>query len=311
MKRLLKIISILFIFVATLVGIVVFATPEYKQEAIKVLSYSICDTPTKYKIGTIDTKFGGTQSQIKGDLQKAANIWNDLYSKELFKYSEDAKLTVNFTYDQRSSLYTYIDELQKQLDQKNTTYEQQVAAYEKNLASFNKRLSDFNSTVDSYNKSGGAPPDIYNKLILEQEKLQEEDNVLKEEASRLNISANIYNSEVEKLNQNINEFNSVITQKPEEGLYDPNNNTITIYFITSQDELIHTLAHEFGHALDFQHVTDPKSIMYPYTSKILTPAAQDVEQLNLACAPQPIFEHWVELLTEKVIGIVESVQGIQ
>ncbi len=260
---------------------------------IKTLSYSECDTPIPYKLGTLDPKFGLKQSTAISDIQDATDIWSKFYGKSLFINSSTAILTINFVYDQRSALNSQIDQLQNQLTQKNTTLQQQINAYEVDVTAFEKKLASFNAQVKQVNRSGGASPDEYNRLIDQQNQLNSEGNALNARAAKLNLSSRDYNSNVQNLNQNINQFNQSLVQKPEEGLYNGSDNTITIYFANNKQELIHTLTHEFGHALGMLHNEDPLAIMYPYTTSTLSVTTQDKQLLDYVCRDQPLPGLWL------------------
>lgn len=275
-------------------SVVVFTVPKFRSETIKILSYSECDTPMSYKLGTLDPKFVLSQASVVADMQNAADIWNKTYGKPLFINSPTAALTVNFVYDQRSALNTNIDQLQNQLDQKSATLQQQINFYEADVAAFEQKLANFNAQVVQINRSGGVYPDVYNSLITQQNELKVEGDSLNIRALQLNLATNDFNSKVQNLNQNVSQFNQAITRKPEEGLYNGNDNTITIYFADNQQELIHTLAHEFGHALGMQHTDAPQSIMYPDTTSFLSVMPQDKQQLAYVCREQPLLSHWLQ-----------------
>jgi predicted Zn-dependent protease len=96
---------------------------------------------------------------------------------------------------------------------------------------------------------------------------------------------------VGKLNNVISNFNEDISKKPEEGIYMGDQNRIEIYFNNNQQELLHTLTHELGHALGLAHVNDnPQAIMYPYTTKTIILSTQDVAELNEVCREKSILE---------------------
>lgn len=288
------------LFVVLAIGVIIFVVPQFKSETIKIFSYSECDTPIPYKLGTLDSKFGLDQTSAVVDIQNAVDVWNNSYGKRLFVNSSTSVLTVNFVYDQRSALNSNIDKLQNQLDQENTTLQQKIGSYEADSAAFEQKLANFNAQVDQINRSGGASRDLYNSLISQQNELHTEGESLNNRAGELNLTSRDYNSQVRDLNQNINQFSQAISQKPEEGLYDGNNNTITIYFADNQQQLIHTLAHEFGHALGMQHTDDPAAIMYLYTTPSLLVTPQDKQQLTFVCREQLLFNLWMQELVHSL-----------
>lgn len=261
--------------------------------AVKSFSYSECNTPVPYKLGTVDPKFALSQKAATTDIQSAADLWDKTYGKPLFINSSTAILTINFVYDERSALNSQIGQQQNQLDKKNTTLQQQINSYQADSAAFEKKLAGFNAQVTQVNRSGGASPEQYNSLMAQQSALNQEGNSLNARAKQLNLSAHDYNSNVQNLNQNINQFNQAIVQKPEEGLYNGGDNTITIYFANNKQELIHTLAHELGHALGMLHNDDPLAIMYPYTTSLLSVTAQDKQLLDYVCRDQPLPILWL------------------
>jgi hypothetical protein len=96
-------------FTLLVTSVIIFNVPKFRSETIKILSYSECDTPIFYKLGTLDPKFGLNQTNVGSDIQNAADIWGKTYGKSLFINSPAAILVINFVYDQRSALNTQID----------------------------------------------------------------------------------------------------------------------------------------------------------------------------------------------------------
>jgi chromosome segregation ATPase len=282
------------VFTVLVAGLVVFLVPKFRSLVSQLLSFSECARPMAYKLGKIDQKFNLSKEVVVSDLQSAAEIWSKAYGKTLLTNSPTAVLTVNFVYDQRSALNTNINQLQYQIDKKGTTLQQQIASYESDLAAFKLKLEAYNALVLKINQSGGASKALYDSLVSQRVQLTAEGDSLNVRASQLNLVTNDFNSNVDNLNQNITQFNEEIEKTPEEGLYNGNDSTITIYFASNRQELIHTLAHEFGHALGIQHTQDPQSIMYPDTSSFLTATSEDKQQLAYVCREQPLISHLLE-----------------
>jgi hypothetical protein len=272
----------------------------FRSEVSKILSYSECDTPITYKLGNLDPKFSLTEQKVTNDLKDAAEIWGSAYGKPLFVNSPSAALTVNFVYDERSQLNANINKLGGQLDEKGVTLKQQSAQFDTDVAAFEKKLADYNAEVARINQSGGAKSDVYNRLVAEGTQLRAESASLNARAKQLNLAATNFNSNVANFNQDITQFNEVLAQKPEEGLYNSGDQTITIYFADNPQELIHTLVHEFGHARGMQHTTDPKSLMFKYDTSYLSVTTEDKNQLTEVCKEKLIFTHWIDVFVVRL-----------
>jgi peptidoglycan hydrolase CwlO-like protein len=288
---------------------IIYTVPPFHNSAADLLSYSKCEEPTKYRLGLIDSRFNLSREEAMDTTRQATAIWSSTEGRELFAYSEKASLTINFVYDRRQELDSKISQLDEDLRQKNTTLQKQISDYEAKAADFEKRFNQFNAKVDKYNREGGAPPDIYDQLIKEQNELDAEGDALNARAKELNLSTSNYNAGVSELNQNVNQFNTAIVEKPEEGLFDGESNTITIYFVNDRNELIHTLTHEFGHALGMDHVNDPQAIMYPSTTDFLAVTKADNELLSFACREKPMGVHLLEVFRFWLGTTVKNIQS--
>lgn len=287
-------------------GFIILYTPTLRATVTQKLSYSHCDIPITYKIGSIDPKFDLTQTQVLQDAKKATSILNQAEGKNLFAYDPNGQLTVNFKYDQRSALDTTINQLQSNLSSQNKTLQQQIDSYYADSKAFEQKLADFNAVVEKYNQEGGAPPDQFNNLVNQQNQLKAEAQALNDRAKQLKLQTKDYNSGVSSLNQDINKFNTAISLKPEEGVFDPNLETITIYFANNQSELIHTLTHEFGHSLGMQHVSDPNAIMYSYSTESLTVTQDDKQELDAICQEQLLPKLWLDNLTQRLRFLIQG-----
>jgi peptidoglycan hydrolase CwlO-like protein len=288
-------------------GALAFSLPTVRASAQEKLSYSACNKPVPYKLGTIDPRFELSNQQILSDIKTATSILSNAQGKNLFVYDEDAELEVNFNYDQRTALSTSINQLKSKLDTQNESLDKQIEKYYADLEDFKSRVADLNSTIEKHNSEGGAPPEIYEELVKRQDALKTESESLNERARGLKLSTNNYNSDVRDLNQDIRSLNSAISQKPEEGLYEPATQTITIFFATSRDELIHTLTHEFGHALGMQHVANPDSIMYSYSTPSLEITDEDSAELDYVCRKQFLPTIWAIRINQQVQFLFQSI----
>lgn len=288
------------LFVLIVAGGFALTSPSVQAQIQQKLSYNQCDTPIQYRLGFVDDQFGLTESQALADLKTATNIWSKAEGRQLFEYNANANLVVNFKYDQRSALSSQINQLKNKVDSQDNSLQQQISQYNADVKTFEDKLSALNATIQKYNSEGGAPPDVYNDLVKQQNELRGEGDALNNRARQLNLNTRDYNSNIDSLNHDINQYNVAITQKPEEGLFDPNADEITIYFAVDPDEVIHTITHEFGHSLGMPHISDPKGIMYPFSTPSITLSSQDKEELDFACREQSLPQLWLIHFSQEV-----------
>lgn len=293
MKKILATIVVLIIAVSALTALF---TPQGKAAAADILYYYPCAKPVTYHIGNLDDRFGVKSNTFLADLKQAGNVWNSAYGKALLVYDPQGTVSVNMIYDQRQSLDTEIGTLNQSVTQDKSSLQPQIDQYKKLSQDFETKLNSLNEQIDYWNNRGGAPPNEYAKLTQEQQALQTEADQLNAMGQSLNESTDQYNGKISELNQTINNFNQTLAQKPEEGVFDPKTEEIDVYFNNSQKELIHTLAHEMGHALGLGHNSGQSSIMYPHTTETTTASLQDIEALQKLCQRQSRWTIFIERL---------------
>lgn len=287
MKR----VWIIFGVILLAIAFVAFTSPG-KQLFEKIAYYSPCDSPIGYSIGSIDSRFHVAPDELLTDAKAATNIWNTTQNKQLFVYDPNATFTINMVYDSRQALTSEITQLNSDLKQKQGDIDPKIATFKKKQEDFEAKVNQLNQEVQYWNSKGGAPQEEYNKLVSRQKELQSEARSLNEEAQSLGQSTQEYNLNAQKLNQTIDNYKQVLQYRPEEGLYEQEGTKrkISIYIDISKDEFLHTLTHEFGHALGLDHNNDEKSIMYPQTTTVLQPSIEDTNALNEICKKRTVFE---------------------
>ncbi len=300
MKRIWIIAALVF-----LIAFFVVFTPQGKALMEKVVYYSPCDTSIAYSIGSIDSRFNVTSDELLTDAKAAANIWNTTQNKQLFVYDSNSTFTINMVYDSRQALTSEITQLNSDLKQKQGDIDPKIAAFKKKQEDFEVKVNQLNQQIQYWNSRGGAPKEEYDKLVSSQRELQVEAKSLNEEAQSLGQSTQEYNLNAQKLNQTIDNYKQVLQFRPEEGLYEQEGakRKISIYIDISKDEFLHTLTHEFGHALGLDHIDNENSIMYPQTTTVLQPSSEDTAALNEICKKRTVFEvvyNKVQMLTQVV-----------
>ncbi|MEK7571228.1 MAG: matrixin family metalloprotease [Patescibacteria group bacterium] len=278
-----------------------------------LLYYSPCDTPLTYRIDEIDPRFNISTAQFLADIKTGASLWSNVLGKNLFVYAPQGKIAVSLIYDERQQLNSQINQMDSQLKEQDQQLKPEIADYEKRLTDFNDRVTALNQEIASWNEKGGAPPEEFERMQDLQSSLQSESESLEAESQRLNQSATAFNDQIGQLNQTIDSFQDVLVEKPEEGVYisDKEGKRIHIYFNSSRDEIIHTLAHEFGHALEIDHITNKQAIMYEQTSETTRLTTDDEDALVEVCKEVPITTtamerimisllYWRELFSQQI-----------
>lgn len=297
-----KIILLLIVLILLVVGYL--NKTVLLADANNILYQSPCTTPKTFRIGSVDPRFNISKDDLIQDADVAASAWKNNQGMILLTYDPNSKMPINMVYDQRQYLDTQINNLNNQVTQQKDSLKPQIADYQQKVAVFKKESTDLNTQIQYWNNKGGAPQDVYAGLVAKQHSLQQEAAQLQQMADQLNQSTDAYNQQIQQLNQKVDNYNNVLTYKPEEGLYtkDGASEKIDIYFDNSQEELIHTLAHEMGHSLGLGHNNNSQSIMYPETNLITIPSIDDETALAQVCAKRSIFV----LAGEQVVLFLES-----
>lgn len=274
--------------------------------AENILYHSPCDTPRTYRIGSIDPKYNLTHDQFLERVNQSEEIWETEIGKDLFLYVPEGDIEINLVYDQRSLLSRQINDLNSKVKEQQSALDPKIADYKRRASEFRSKIDQLNNDIEFWNNKGGAPPDEYEKLKSRQASLQQEADSLRSEAETLNQSTDEFNAQVGQLHQTVSTFNTALQYKPEEGeyIYDNGQETINIYFDNSQTELVHTLAHELGHALGIPHNNDPLSIMYPQTSEAVALTDNDRAGLEKACEEKSV----VQTGAQKLALVINSLR---
>jgi hypothetical protein len=242
-----------------------------------------CERPLAYRVGTLDERFGISTSTAQSLLLEAEAVWEQEVERELFVYDPEADFTVNFIFDERQETTNTVNEYESILsdlelshteiaelyEERKDRYEAAVEAYRQKHDVYEADLRDYNRRVSEWNERGGAPPAVYAELQAERRaldvRLADLQNEQKEvESLRLTVNNLVTegNSLAHQHNQTASTFTDRFggTRKFDQATYE--RDQINIYQFKGPDDLRLALAHEFGHALGIEHVTDSRSIMY-------------------------------------------------
>ncbi len=243
-----------------------------------------CKQTIVYRLGSLDPRFGLSESAAKDMLKQAETPWEKVAGRELFVLDQQkGEVVVNFVFDERQertqeekkltqaeeetnqtqeSINATYDQLGKEFDSRSATYEKRVKDYEAHLAQYNHE-------VDKLNQSGAATEDDVTRLESEAKNLNKEFASIENERLSLNKLAERINALSGKEQQVVNGYNQKLQDFQERfqdnGLFDQGDyggKELNIYQFKDQEDLRMVLMHELGHSLGLEHVENPRSIMY-------------------------------------------------
>lgn len=281
----------IFLIVVFVLGIVFFLNRDVVLATSSDLLYaSPCETPKPYSIGEIDPEFQISESSVKEAVKEASRIWGNEYGKPLFVYDPNSAFTIQLLYDTRQSLNTEIGHLNDELKEKDNSLKPEIDEYNRKSDELQTKIRALNAEIASWNEKGGAPEDVYNGLKRDQNTLRREAESLNAWADSLSISTKDLNETVDHLKETVSTYNEALTHKPEGGKYimDDDGERIEINIFDSKNELENILAHELGHSLGMDHVSDEQAIMFSKTNGKLVPTASDLLQLQKACTKKNV-----------------------
>lgn len=240
-----------------------------------------CDTPLLYRIGDIDHRFDIERREVAAAMREVEKLWSTAMNKDLIKYSPNADVTVELTYDVRANRMT-------EFFQKITAMEERIAGYNRE---HNKLIKRYKAREDRHNKlivRRNHAVKTYNTNIIrwssrragteeqrQAEELSGEIERLEKLAGQELASANALLQQINYSSDHINEkteaYNELISKHDYEIRVgrvihkgDFTGNTISVYQFDDYGDLTMVLAHETGHALGLMHVPGERSVMNEY-----------------------------------------------
>jgi hypothetical protein len=267
-----------------------------------------CHAPIKYRIGTVDPRFGITGDEFRRVIAQAGHVWES--RRQFFQYDPNGKFRINLVYDTRqkftqrliavragvSAKIAEADLVKDRLLPLRENFAALDSAYSDQAASYERAQDSYNQEVKRWNQSGGAPEIRNQELASERQSLRKQFGLLEASRQELNRAADELNALTKKRNGLLKladaEANAFNSSEPasvqfEEGRYirEGREERIDIFQFENTDSLLVILAHELGHALGIKHNPNPASIMSPliHTDRLAL-TAEDEDGVNAVCS---------------------------
>ena len=208
----------------------------------------------------------------------AEAIWEEPTGFNLFEYDPKAFFTLNLIFDERQQLTNDQRQLETEISSDTASFDEQKKLYDIQRTQYDARSKSLKTEIDHYNAIGGAPQDVYDRLEKERKNLK----IL---ADQLNILSDRISAKAKTLNVKVDSYNTHVGYIFDQAIY--TGKAINLYEFKNQQDMVLALAHEFGHALSIEHVSNPKAIMYyllqEQSAENPTLTTTDLDALKVQC----------------------------
>lgn len=280
------------------VGILLYLAYSFWQKdkglsLLPVAGKGLCSTPLGWKLGYLDPAFNLTEAEATAAVDQAAQMWNQAFGRTLLQQDPQG-FVIDFRFDARQQqllkqrlLSRNINRYDQAIEPGRENLPQQFAALQQQIDSFNQQTAQLQQQIAAFKPD--APNAAAERAQLErrQRELQQEADWLQQQRQQLVRDQDYLNETIKQRNALLTEAGPPTINGPfEVGLMNirGTERLMTIYAFGSQQDLVATLAHEFGHAFGVDHTSADDSIMYhSLSTQQLVLTAVDIAALQAQC----------------------------
>lgn len=273
-----------------------------------------CQQPLTYRIGTIDSRFDITEQEVKQVMQSVESLWATALDRQLLQYQEDGDVAIHLVYSDEQKF----TEQEKAFSERIKTKEGRIAVmrddyqkmkrnferlerdFQQTLTKFNNRASTFNGLVDQW-EGRETPQKVLNRIQKMRQEIKQLKSKLDQKRENLELLRDKTNRKSQEINSLVDQMNRMVAtynqrysvaKKFNQGRYirHGENERINIFQFANKAQLMTVLAHEAGHAMGLDHVSNPKSVMHAIMQQQnifdLSLSEEDIAALRNRCQKQ-------------------------
>ena len=272
-----------------------------------------CSEPLTFQVGDIDDRFQVSEAELADLLESISETWSEAADKTVMKYADDGEIRVNLVYDNEQQMTDSerqyrdrlrreeqeISRLEAEYERMNNRFDEKSADYQDDSAELQQEIDGLNAWVNEQNSAGGFYDDDLERFEERKTEIDQKAINLNGRAEQLMAEADELNRFLDEINKKIDHKNNLIkeynqtfsgVQRFTQGTYEwkGDDRWINVFQFSSHRELELVIAHEMGHAIGIDHVSNPESVMHHLmgnqSGTTLQLSEEDVRALNNICS---------------------------